>query len=282
MEGPHFCAGWDGYGKIPEKYQPYTETTVWDEPWEAELTAMVALLFRYGNGFLPPPPRETQPFFGLDAMRWAREYMHPRDYMNTNYYGLWLDALVALVDLYGPRLGSGGVTVQEVVTNGISSNAEIQRARDIRQKASSETVPGCGRPNSSGLYFSNRYDPNVVPGGINSIGARPLYGVGQSVWLIRQQSTGHTREYPYSRGRVGNIMTYYGLAAQTFTGPQLNYTGKYMEGYADIWSRGQQRFYAPLYSIRFNASALWGADYSDPRQIVYMDAYEPYISPSSV
>jgi nitrile hydratase len=276
MEGPHFNAGWDGYGKIPDKYQPYTETKAWTEPWEADLTAIVALLSHYGNGFLPPPPRETEPFFGLDAFRWAREYMHPRDYMNTNYYGVWLDAIVALVDLYGPKLGNG-VTVQDLVSRGIASLAEIQRARAIRQRAGYEAVPGCGRPNALGLYSSARYNPNDA-GGINSIGARPIYRVGQGIWLIRQQSTGHTREYPYSRGRVGTIMAYYGLAAQVWSGNTLSFTGKYMEGYADIWSRGQQRFYAPLYSVRFNASDLWGADYSDPRQVVYMDAYEPYLS----
>ncbi len=277
MEGPHFNAGWRGYGKIPEKYQPYTDKTVWDEPWEGTLTAMVALLTNYGNGFRPPPPRETEPFWGLDAFRWARECMHPRDYMNSNYYALWLDAIAALIDNYGAYMGKG-VSSQEMINLGIVSAAELNRARDIRRQAKNETVPGCGKPNYQGEYASSKYDPKVVNGGISAIGYHPKFRLGQNVWFIRQQSSGHTREYPYSRGRLGTIVAYYGLAPQVWMNNQLQFTGKYMEGYADIWCRGLQRFYAPLYSVKFYAAELWGIGYSDPRQVVYVDAYEPYIS----
>lgn len=278
MEGPHFNACWSGYGKIPKKDQPYTEVTAWEEPWEATLNAMVALLTRYGDGIPPPkPPEETEPFWGLDAFRWAREYMHPRDYMNSNYYALWLEAIAGLVDKFGGYIGQG-ISAQEMISAGIVSGAELDRARAIREKAKYETVPGCGRPNASGQYSSSQYNPKVVPGGISGIGARPKFRVGQNVWLIRQQSTGHTREYPYSRGRIGTIATYYGLAPKVWNNQQLQFTGKYMDGYADIWSRGQQRFYAPLYNVKFYATDLWGVGYTDPRQVVYMDAYEPYIS----
>ena len=42
MEGPHYNAGWTGYGKIPFKDQP--DNQAWLEEWEGQLGAIFATL----------------------------------------------------------------------------------------------------------------------------------------------------------------------------------------------------------------------------------------------
>ena len=34
-----------------------------------------------------------------------------------------------------------------------------------------------------------------------------------------------------------------------------------------------------LYTVRFDATELWGAEYADPNGVNYFDVWEPYLSP---
>lgn len=271
MEGPHYNAGWTGYGKIPFKDQP--EQEAWLEEWEGELGALFASLSTlFEKGLKPGQP---VPFWGLDAARWGRETMNPRDYMNTTYDGLWLETLCSLFKLYGERLG---ISFTELEKRQITTAAAQQRAEQIRARAFKQAVPGCGQPNAQGRYQSDRYDPQVV-GSIEAIGARPQFKVGDRVRCINQLSAGHTREYPYFRSKIGTVVAYYGLATEKRDEKgQIQFQGVYYGPYPDIACRGLQKFYTPLYNVRFENKDIWGEDFGDPKMAIYADVFEPYMT----
>jgi len=271
MEGPHYNTGWTGYGKIPFKDQP--DDQGWLEAWEGELGAMFASLSTIFAGGLKP--NQPNPFWGLDAARWGRETMNPRDYMNSTYDGLWLETLCSMLTLYGDRLG---VPFSELEKRKITTAAMQERFKAIRATAFQQVVPGCGSPDSKGFYQSTKYDP-AVTGSIEAIGANPKFKVGEKVRCIQQLSAGHTREYPYFRGCVGTIVTYYGLAAEKRDEKgQIQFQGVYYSAYPDIACRGLQKFYTPLYSVRFENEEIWGEDFGEKRMAIYADVFEPYIT----
>lgn len=159
----------------------------------------------------------------------------------------------------------------------ITTAAAQKRAKTIRDQAFKEAVPGAGRPDAKGRYQSEQYDPAKV-GSISAIGAKPKFKVGDRVQCINQLSTGHTREYPYFRGKVGTVVAYYGLAEEKRNEKgQIEFQGVYYGPYPDIACRGLQKFYTPLYSVRFEGKDIWGEDFVDKRMVVYADVFEPYI-----
>lgn len=271
MEGPHYNAGWTGYGKIPFKDQP--DDQAWLEEWEGQLGCLFASLstiFEHGL-----KPGEPSPFWGLDAARWGRETMNPRDYMNKTYDALWLETLCSMIAMYGEKIG---VSASELEKLQITTVAAQNRAKAIRAVALKEPVPGCGKPDEQGFYQSDKYDPAVV-GSIDKIGSQPKFKVGDKIRCINQLSTGHTREYPYFRGKVGTIITYYGLAEEKRDEQrQIKFQGVYYSPYPDIACRGLQKFYTPLYNVRFASADIWGEEFSDNRSVIYADVFEPYIT----
>ncbi len=270
MEGPHFLQGWEGYDKIPHKDQP--DNQAWLEEWEGVLTSFSAVLVtKLDNGV---KPGQAQPFWGLDAARWGRETLNPRDYMNNSYYGLWLETLCSLFTMYGKELG---LSSSELSARKITSTAAYSRAQAIREKAYKQAVPGCGIPDQNGLYQSSEYDPGKA-GSIEAIGSKPKFKVGDKIQCINQFAAGHTREYPYFRNKVGTVVAYYGLAQERRNKKgQIQFQGKYYAPYPDVASRGRQKFYTPLYNVRFEGQQIWGRDNVDPRTIIYADLFEPYM-----
>lgn len=90
------------------------------------------------------------------------------------------------------------------------------------------------------------------------IDAPPRFGAGDRVRAHNRHPSGHTREPRYVRGRVGVIHEHHG--AHVF--PDLNAQGL---------KEGRH-----LYSVRFEASALWGKDAAG-RSAVYVDLWEDYL-----
>jgi nitrile hydratase len=86
----------------------------------------------------------------------------------------------------------------------------------------------------------------------------PRFCVGNHVRAINQHPTGHTREPRYVRGRAGIIYEHHG--AHIF--PDLSAEGV--------------RVGRHLYSVRFEASELWGEDAS-ANGAVYVDLWEDYL-----
>jgi len=91
--------------------------------------------------------------------------------------------------------------------------------------------------------------------------AIPKFKVGDAVRAINQHPTSHTREPRYVRGHSGVVHEHYG--AQVF--PDLSVKGV-DEGHH-------------LYSVRFEASELWGADGAS-NTAVYVDLWEDYLEKS--
>jgi hypothetical protein len=58
---------------------------------------------------------------------------------------------------------------------------------------------------------------------------------------------------------------------------QIEFQGVYYGSYPDIACRGLQKFYTPVYSVRFEGKDIWGEEFVDPRSVIYADVFEPYI-----
>jgi len=262
MDGPQSAlVGYAGYDAIPDKDQP--ENQPWPKAeldWEPFMTAIYSLLL---GGYHDKPFPER---LNLDMLRWYRETVHPRNYHNMPYPELWL----AAVSYYLSTSKRGGVTRADLTSGAVPivSSQELDRADSIRQTGIKEAVPGFGRPSASGEFTSSVYSEKPTT---------PKFRAGQKVRAVLQSSAGHTREYPYVRGRSGQISMVYPVASPAKgTG-----TGVYEVELADISSRGLQYFLVPVYSVRYSAADLWGKDFVEPNTFVYADAWETYIEPSA-
>jgi nitrile hydratase subunit beta len=89
----------------------------------------------------------------------------------------------------------------------------------------------------------------------------PRFKPGDRVRAINRHSMGHTREPWYVRGRVGVIHTHHG--AHIF--PDRSAAGVKEDRH--------------LYSVRFEASELWGESPAG-RNAVYVDLWEDYLEPT--
>ena len=93
------------------------------------------------------------------------------------------------------------------------------------------------------------------------IDATARFSVGNRVRVVAAHPPGHTRAPRYVRGRAGTIHAHHGA-----------------HGYPDRGAANEQ-VGRHLYSVRFEAQALWGADARGPGA-VYLDLWEPYLEPA--
>ena len=92
------------------------------------------------------------------------------------------------------------------------------------------------------------------------VDAPARFKAGERVRAVNRHPSGHTREPRYVRGHLGTVREHYG--AQVF--PDLSAQG------IDVGRH--------LYSVRFEASELWGES-ADARSAVYVDLWEDYLEP---
>jgi hypothetical protein len=286
MDGAHNQHGWNGYDEIPMKDQAEPvyngEVSPWPEEWEGPFAACYSLtsaLFER-NSF----PLNNN----LDMARWGREAMHPRNHANTPYMGLWLGMIARFLDrtngegipLPGPPSSppqsSKPVTRAELIDGHIPiiDEATLSRAAAVEARAAEEAVPGFGFPGDDGFYRSTDYPEGEIAT------VKRKFRVGERVRVALQYGSGHSRQYPIYRGKVGRIIQDYGLAAPRFdsTGAAI-FQPVYTKPYPDIQSRGRQTFLVPLYSVRFKARDIWGENYAEPDTCLYADMWEPYLEP---
>jgi hypothetical protein len=279
MEGPHNLQAWAGFDAIPDKYQP--ETTVWPERWEGEMGAIFAMT---SSVFYPDKG------FNLDAARWYRETMQWRTYGNAPYFDLWVRSVSTYFSLSGIATRAeltDGYPTPNYAQTGTSTAVEIidkgslDLAAQLRAQALAQAVPGFGKPQTDGKYESPVYREGTA---VNN----PLFAIGDRVETLMQVGTGHTREYPVYRGRIGVVVASYGIVATQLVGEVPNQTRVfqpyYQPAYPDIASRAspvdggpRQEFFVPVYSIRFEARDLWGDGYAEEGVAVYVDMFEPYL-----
>ncbi len=284
MEGPHNTHAWSGYDAIPDKDQPEPTNGPggpwpWPEPeWEAPLHcifAFTAVAFEHAE-----KPLNNN----LDMARWGRETMQPRNYSNSPYFELWLRS----VSRYLQR--SGKATRDELIHPRTSHSIDypaiideksLNRAIEIENNAKKEAVPGFGLPirqESHGgqtypVYSSSEYQVDALPV------VAPKFKVGDRVRAILLRSDSHSRHYPMYRNKIGTVVACYGLAK-----PEPNTFKPYYQGaYPDVNCKGLQSYLVPLYSVRFESSAVWGPQYVErgtgntSKTILYADMWEPYL-----
>jgi nitrile hydratase beta subunit len=177
-------------------------------------------------------------FFELDELRATLERHDPAYYLTTPYYERWQSAIEELL------FEAGVVDREELVAR---VDAEAQGTVDV------PPGPGDG-PTFEELLagVSEAYDA-----GRESV--EPAYDAGDRVRVAKDHPTEHTRCPRYARGVVGEVTAHRG----TYTLPDANVTGD---------PRAE-----PLYNVRFDAAALWGAEHTDA-DAVRLECWESYLT----
>jgi nitrile hydratase len=179
-------------------------------------------------------------FFGVDQFRWGIEQMHPAEYLSSRYYEHWTHT----VEHYGEKAG-------------VLDPAEIDRRTQHYLEHPDEPLPKREDPDL--LAFVNAVVPAGAPAARPS-DAEPKFAVGDRVRVIDDSPVGHTRKARYVRGKTGVIE----LAHGTFI-------------YPDSAGNGLGDDPEHVYTVKFDATELWGPDAADPNSSVTFDVWEPYI-----
>ena len=180
--------------------------------------------------------------FSLDVIRFAREQMPPAEYLATSYYEHWLWGLEELLDRHGFLL-----------------RAELDRRVGGEGPPIGLPVapdPRSLRPDGVARYVRNRRGARLdepIP---------PKFKIGDPVVTRKMNPTGHTRIPRYARGRHGVIHRDHGVFA-----------------FPDTHAVGLGRKPQHVYSVRFTARELWGAD-AHPRDAVHVDLWDDYLDPA--
>jgi nitrile hydratase subunit beta len=109
--------------------------------------------------------------------------------------------------------------------------------------------------------------PETAPASVAGSGEHeaeitPRFSPGDAVIARNVHPTGHTRQPRYVRGKRGVVHRVLGV-----------------EIFPDTNAHGLGENPQPLYSVRFEARELWGES-AEPRQVVYVDLWEPYLEPA--
>ena len=158
----------------------------------------------------------------IDAFRHAIERMVPEEYLQTTYYEHWLTALETRVD--------------ETDLRSQTPTTDPLRAEDIEV-----IVPTGANYFRGDIVFEQRFQ------------------VGDRIRARNMNPTGHTRLPRYVRGRVGEIVSYYG-----------NYV------FPDTTAHDLGECPQSLYSVRFEAAELWG-EKAVSRDAIYIDLWDNYL-----
>jgi nitrile hydratase len=180
--------------------------------------------------------------WNIDMSRFARELMPPAEYLAASYYERWLFGLEVLV-----------------VATGLMSKNEIEAAVD-------GTTPAVGTTPEPPFRVLQASDVGKVllKGGSARVDAdvAAKFRAGDRVLARNINPVGHTRIPRYVRGRRGVVDRDHGV----FVFPDTHAAGE-----------GQKPQH--VYSVRFTAHELWGADPSS-RHAVYVDLWDDYLEPA--
>ncbi len=181
--------------------------------------------------------------FNQDEARHGIERMPPRDYLAASYYERWLDRTLRLL------ADKGLVTADELERRIAEVAADPERAAIRRDDPE--------------LVSRMRRARTVRPD-FRRAAPAPRFAVGDPVLTNHDHPAGHTRLPRYARGKRGTIGRVHG----GFIFPDTNAHGL-----------GEQPHV--LYSVRFDATELWGSSAQSPA-VVHLDLWEPYLQPVTV
>ncbi|MBV8084057.1 MAG: nitrile hydratase subunit beta [Chloroflexi bacterium] len=175
--------------------------------------------------------------WNLDAFRYAQEQTPPDEYLRLSYYERWLQTVVN-------HLVASGVLSEEELASGRASSDGTKLPRVGLEEVRASLAPRGARALTL---------PSPVAAGEGK------FDLGQRVVAKRMAPVGHTRLPRYVRGRRGIVERDLGV----FHLP-------------DTVAHGGDPRPQHVYSVRFEASELWGADAS-ARSAVYVDCWEDYL-----
>lgn len=102
-----------------------------------------------------------------------------------------------------------------------------------------------------------------VRGTLGDAGApEPRFAVGDRVRVRAWHPLGHTRAPRYVQGKRGVIVRYDGL-----------------HNFPDVEAHGGGQIPVPAYSVRFDATELWG-EAAEPNAHMHVDLYDQYLEPA--
>jgi nitrile hydratase len=184
-----------------------------------------------------------QEMYNIDEFRHAIEQMDPAHYLGSSYYEHWLSAIETLL-----------------VEKGVLSEEELEaRLEEIRSTDNPEEL------------IPEREDPEFTEAMLDLIDSgastmrepvEPAFEEGDRIRVKNIHPGGHTRCPWYIRRARGEIDEVHG----TFVLPDANAHG---EGEAP----------EPVYSVRFDTEELWGEDYAEDNEALYIDLWESYLEP---
>lgn len=181
--------------------------------------------------------------FNLDQFRHAIEQMDPGEYLLTNYYEHWAH----VIEHYAPQ-------------KGVLDLEELERRTQFYKENPDAPLPDDCNPEI--IEFVNAVLVSGAPCSRDSNSA-PRYVVGDSVTVLSDQPVGHTRRARYVRGRTGVVTAQRG----TFVYPDTN-------------AARDDESPTHVYTVKFTAAELWGSEFADLNDVVYVDLWEPYLEPS--
>jgi len=176
----------------------------------------------------------------IDEFRHGIERMAPAHYLGSSYFEHWLDGIARVL---------------------VEKGAIDPAALDARTAFFAERPDGAARDALAAAPPATR--PSVPHRGyVRPERAPPRFRAGDAVRARTTHPAGHTRLPRYARGRRGVIAAYHGVHV-----------------FPDTHAHGLGEQPQPLYSVRFEARELWGES-AEPREAVYLDAWEPYLEPA--
>lgn len=185
-----------------------------------------------------------QGVYNIDQSRHGIERMSPAAYLDASYFERWLASLE-----------------RNLTERGVLSESEIdeayRRALDLEDPA--DIVP-------------DRTDPELAaairaaferPADFERAGGEPAFEAGEAVRVRNIHPEGHTRCPRYVRRTTGEVAAVHGTHV-----------------FPDASAHGTERA-EPLYTVAFEAEAVWGPDAEDPDDTIHVDLWEPYLRPAA-
>jgi nitrile hydratase len=182
--------------------------------------------------------------FNLDEFRHCIERMDPAEYLLSNYYEHWTHT----IEHFAQR-------------KGLFDAAELDKRTQYYLENPDAPLPD--RKDPELLEFVD----NAIKNGFEAsrkTDKAPRFSVGDRVVIRADSPTGHTRRARYVRGKTGVITAAHGAWV-----------------YPDSSGNGGGDVPEHLYTIKFTGTELWGEHTGDPNEVVYVDAFEPYLSPTT-
>lgn len=179
-------------------------------------------------------------YFNLDQFRHGIEQMHPAEYLASRYYEHWLHSIE-----------------HHAVRGGAIDPAELEERTRHFLEHPDEPLPGKESPELVAMLEtvlanggSARREPEHPP----------LHSTGDRVRITDDHPFGHTRRPRYIRGKEGVVDRVHGSFI-----------------YPDTAAATGDENPQWVYTIRFEATELWGEESADANNSVYIDTWEPYL-----